>query len=269
MARGAGYRCEATSVAGFIQQLAVGYVRNRYVFYVMGQVREGRDPRVVDAKIIEKYGINVSKAERHRRKAAGRANMQYLRLGRTYLILATHGRGRFFDDEGRAIRDARRVPIKCAGYAVGYRGEKVRVRIEEGTFRRLAAYFLDVAARRPASALAAELRALPFEPYAPVRYQLFGLLNRINLLRKAAGLAAVPDSAVRTRRRICRPFEPGDGTTGRPGPAPPAREGPPRGEASDPARIATTGSGDAPPGPTDAPGDSASMAESPWSRSGP
>src|SRR5512144_1204054 len=127
MARRAGYRCEATSVAGFIQQLAVGYVRNRYVFYVMGQIREGRDPRSIDAKIIEKYEINVSKGERHRRKAAGLPNLQYLRLRRTYIILATHGRGRFFDDEGRAIRDAGRVPIKFAGYAVGYRGGKVRV----------------------------------------------------------------------------------------------------------------------------------------------
>jgi len=40
------YRCEATSVTGFIQQLAVGYVRHGYFFYVVGQVPEGKDPRV-------------------------------------------------------------------------------------------------------------------------------------------------------------------------------------------------------------------------------
>lgn len=211
MARRGVYRCEATSVAGFIQQLAVCYIRNRYLFYVMGQVREGKDCQAIDTKIIEKYDINISKAERHRRKAAGRANMQYLRLGRTYLILATRGLGRFFEDEGKAIRDAARVPIKFAGYSVGYGNDKVRVRIEEKTLRRLEAYYLDLAASRPASTLAAELRSVPFEPYAPVRYQLFSLLNRINRRRKAAGLSPVPDTAIRKRRRICRPFEPGDG----------------------------------------------------------
>ena len=38
------YRCEANSLAGFIQQLAVCYLKNRYFFYVMGCVREGKDP---------------------------------------------------------------------------------------------------------------------------------------------------------------------------------------------------------------------------------
>lgn len=76
--KSAEYRCEATTVGGSIQQLAVCYVRNRYHFYVMGHVREGKDPRAIDEKIITKYRIDISKAERHRRKLAGTANLQYL-----------------------------------------------------------------------------------------------------------------------------------------------------------------------------------------------
>jgi hypothetical protein len=43
------YRAEATSIGGFIQQLAVSYVRNGYWFYVAGSVPEGKDPRAIDA----------------------------------------------------------------------------------------------------------------------------------------------------------------------------------------------------------------------------
>jgi hypothetical protein len=49
------YRCEATSVAGFIQQLAVGYLARGYLFYVTGRVPEGKDPKRLDEKLITKY----------------------------------------------------------------------------------------------------------------------------------------------------------------------------------------------------------------------
>jgi hypothetical protein len=78
--------------------------------------------------------------------------MQYIRLGPTYLILATRGRGRFFEDEGKAIRDAARYPIKFAGYSVGYQNDRVRVRIEEKAMRRSRPIFStwpQAARRRP------------------------------------------------------------------------------------------------------------------------
>lgn len=202
------YRCEAIEVGGFIQQLAVCYVTNRYLFYVMGHLREGADPRAVDSKIIDKYGIDISKAERYRRKQSGRANLQYLRHGRTYLILATLGVGRFFDDEGKAIRSCERVSIKFSGYAVSFSDGKVRVRIEEERFKTIKAYFAGIAVKRPALVIAEELWTQPFEPYAPVRFQLFEILRLVNRLRKAASLGPVPNSAIRKKRRIYRPFDP-------------------------------------------------------------
>src|SRR5687767_10846672 len=65
------YRCEATTLDGFIQQLAVGYVSRGYVFYVCGWVPERKEPRDVDRRLIAKYGISISKWTRARRKRAG------------------------------------------------------------------------------------------------------------------------------------------------------------------------------------------------------
>lgn len=66
-----GYRFVATSVAGFVQQLAVAYVAHGYWFYVTGRVSESKDPSTVDRKIIRQYGIHVSKRARSRRKKTG------------------------------------------------------------------------------------------------------------------------------------------------------------------------------------------------------
>ena len=55
------YRTDAHSLPGFIQQLAVSYVGNGYFFYVLGRVPDGKDPRAVDAKLVARYGIDVSK----------------------------------------------------------------------------------------------------------------------------------------------------------------------------------------------------------------
>jgi glycosyltransferase involved in cell wall biosynthesis len=58
------YRCEATSVEGFVQQVAVQYLRHGYWFYVSGRIPAGKDPRGVDQKLIDKYGIAVSESTR-------------------------------------------------------------------------------------------------------------------------------------------------------------------------------------------------------------
>ena len=85
------YRAEATSVEGFVQQIACCYLRHGYWFYVTGHVPAGKDPRAIDRKLIAKYGIGVSESTRARRKRLGRANLQYLRHDRRFVILATKG----------------------------------------------------------------------------------------------------------------------------------------------------------------------------------
>ncbi len=122
-------------------------------------------------------------------------------------------------NEGDAIRDIRRVPIKFHGYSIGYRrGGRTRagevdarwhshVRIEETRYKEIRDRFLKLAPLRSAQNLAMEFYWLPFEPYAPVRRQMLKLLRRVNQVRKAAGLAKLPHEVLPLKRRIVRPFE--------------------------------------------------------------
>lgn len=202
------YRCEATSVEGFVQQLAVSYLGNGYWFYVVGEVPEGKDPQRVDEKLIARYQIDLSKWAKARRKQFGHANLQYLRFGRLFLLLATHGQHEFFDEEAASIRDARKTPIRFQGYSISYRGGHPHVRIEQSTYKQLKAYFSDLALHRSVERLECELTRLPFEPYAPVRRQLLALLRAVNNERKQAGFEQIPATCFRFLRRVCRPFEP-------------------------------------------------------------
>jgi hypothetical protein len=201
------YRAEATSMAGFVQQLAVSYLANGYLFYVHGRIPGDKDPDAVDAKLVDRYRIDISKWARVRRKRAGLANLHYLRFERTFLLLATHGRHRFFDEEKNAIRDARRVPIRFHGYSISFRGGHAHVRIAQDRFQELKSYFTALATRRPKQKLEEELGRIPFEPYAPVRRQLLIVLRAVNRARKRQGLEPVERTCFRFKRRIFRPFE--------------------------------------------------------------
>lgn len=202
-----GYRYEASSLSGFIQQLAVSYLPHGYWFCVEGKVPPTKEPTPIDRKLMERYGVDLTRWGRARRKRAGLANVHYLRWRHFFLILATHGKHRFFEEERENLFDVRRTPIRVGGYAVSFRQGRSHVRISEGRFREIKSYFLEVATHRKAGVLAAELAALPFEPYAPVRRQLFIILRSVNRARRMAGFQPVPWTALRLRRRIVRPFE--------------------------------------------------------------
>lgn len=200
------YRCEATSVAGFIQQVAVGYLARGYYFYVPGRVPARKDPHAVDRKLIEKYGVDVSRWERVRRKRFGLANVQYIRHDRFFLLMATHGQHRIFEEEAGQFRDARRVPIRVAGYSVSHRNGRPCVRIEVNEYRLLKAEMLDRGRCASAEYLAERFAALPFLPYKPVRRQLLAILRAVNGARREAGLERVPVAAVPWRRPVVRVF---------------------------------------------------------------
>ena len=157
---------------------------------------------------IERYGIDISKWTRARRKRAGVAGVQYLRYRRYFLLLATHGTHRFFEEEAANLRDVRREPINFSGYSVSSREGRPHVRIAREEYIQIKSYFLEMACRLPAERLYAELSTLPFEPYAPVRSQYLALLRAVNRRRSESGLPPISRFSVRLKRRICRPFEP-------------------------------------------------------------
>jgi hypothetical protein len=204
------YRCVSTSISGFIQQLAVGYVAHGYWFYVTGTIPEHKDPQKTDAKIIRQYDCAVSKWTRFRRQAAGSAKIQYLRFRHFFVILATPGEHRFFAEESSRLRDIRETPIKFASYAIGCREWKGRwrpsVRIERDRYRELVDCFLKSTWELPAAELWSKLHSLPYEPYAPVRDQLLRLLRAVNRKRTTSGLEELAIGALRLRRRPVLPF---------------------------------------------------------------
>jgi hypothetical protein len=212
------YRAETTSVEGFVQQIACCYLRHGYWFYVSGRIPAGKDPRAVDEKLIAKYGIAVSESTRARRKQAGRANLQYLRHERFFVLLATKGIHPFFEEERDSIRDIRRLPLHYAGYSISYRrGGFTRqrqvdphwhahVRLDRQQYLDLRAWFLERAVRTTASDLGTALSQLPVAAYAPVRRQLLLLLRSVNRARMSAGQPPVPPEVLPLRRRVVRPF---------------------------------------------------------------
>jgi hypothetical protein len=207
------YRCVATSVAGFVQQLAVGYITHGYYFHVSGWVPDHKYPPSTDAKIIAQYGLDLSRWARCRRRKQGQASVQYLRYGRFFVIVATHGEHPFFGAEAGAVRDFRVNPIYFMGYSIGCRQARgggayhASVRLERTLCQQLKQRFSAAALRLLLPDLIVQFQRLPYEPYAPVRDQLRTILRSVNRQRRVAGLELVPADALPRHRRPVRPFE--------------------------------------------------------------
>ena len=210
------YRCVAASVAGFVQQLAVGYISNGYYFYVTGVIPEKKDPANTDRKILEAYDIAVSKWTRARRKKEHQANVQNHRHGRFYVIIATHGFHQFFVSEATRLHDIRKRPILFMGYSIGCRRERggdeyhASVRINRELYRELKAKFEHDAVNGSLEKLLSDLLTLPYEPYAPIRTQYLGLLRAVNRRRAVASLERLPIQVLRLHRSPVRPFNDSD-----------------------------------------------------------
>lgn len=200
-------RWVATSLEGFVQQLAVAGISNGYVFFVMGRVPAGKDPTAVDAKLVATYGVDISKWARARRKAQGKANLQYLRFESTWVLLATPGAHEsFFRLEAANVRDARKTPLRVADYAISMRGGHAHVRIDLPRYQQLKSYLVDLAKHRRRETVEAQFAQLPYVPYAPIRRQLLNIYRAANRARRAAGFAALSKWCIRLERRNVKVF---------------------------------------------------------------
>ncbi len=217
------YKWEATTLEGFVQQLAVAYVARRYFFYVSGRVPERLAADAHDQRILEKFEVARSKWSRYRRTKRtgpnGRplANVQYLRYRDFWVLLATAGSHRFFQEHEqvgedgisrlRQYYDVRETPIVYGGYSISHNG-KASVRICRPAYRNLKNHFLVAAtASRSTAALEREFNRSPFEAYGGVTRQMFAILRAVNKARKTAGLSPVPNNCVRVKRRSVKPFD--------------------------------------------------------------
>ncbi len=214
------HRCEATSLKGFVQQIACVYLRHGYHWFVQGQIRDGKDVEAVGAKLVSKYGIAISEATRWRRKKLGKANMQYLRYGRDFVLMATKGSHLFYEAESNSIRWAGKNSIKLCGYSISYRpGGRTRsgerdprwhshVQIEWNHYKELKAMFVGLCCRRSVAQMAQLFYELPFEPYAPVRRQIGSIWKEVNRTRKYRRLHPIPVEVLPFKTKSVRVYDP-------------------------------------------------------------
>ena len=81
------------------------------------------------------------------------------------------------------------------------------MRIEQEQYKLLKATFQETALlRKDPADIGAQIDALPFERYRGVLKQLFALVKATNEVRGPAGLPKVPNSVIRVKRRIFKPF---------------------------------------------------------------
>lgn len=215
-----------SSVDGMVAML-VNLVSKGYRYYFVGEVKPDKRPESLDARLLTDYDADLPKWRRERRKLAGVANFRYLRHERWFILLATEGSApRFWQEDKERIRDVRHTPIRFAGYSISYRqgGWKdrrlwqdpavrerdmkwhARVQLDAETYAGLKAYMLNIAVHRQADFLAREFLGLPYQPYRPVREQLFAILRSVNRLRQLAGYQRVPVSVIRFKRRVVKAF---------------------------------------------------------------
>lgn len=224
------YRYEAQSPEAVVQLIAASYLRHGFYWYVTGSIPAGKDPALIDRKLIAKYGVDVSEWERRSRKQRGVANAHYLRYQQWFILMVSEGHHALKQPsakggEGEHLKDCRRTPIRFKGYSISYRRAGVtasgvaspkwhaHVRIDDDTYRRLRDRFVDLAVHRTADTLGHEFARIPFARYAPIRRQLLNILRAVNERRKQQGYELVPHSTLKLRRTpvpvYVRP-EPGD-----------------------------------------------------------
>lgn len=222
------YKYEVTSLTGFLQRVATHLLPKGYYFFVQGTLPKHKDPVALDAKLLAKYDVIKTEGARRWRKQQGLANVQYVRFGHAWIVLATHGDHPVREGEGANLKDVRRMPLRIGNYTVTVkRGNflkksnpkdaptpdgkwRVRVLLAREPYRQLCAYFLSTACYRRSETLAEELSRLPYEPYAPVRKQMLKLLRLINAKRQRAGYSKIPPTCLRLKREIVSVFAPPD-----------------------------------------------------------
>ena len=173
-----------------VQLIACNLLPHGYWFHVSGVIPEGKDPELADAKLILRYSCHTPKDRARRRRRGGMATVRYLRSGRFFILLATHGKGEFFQRE--EFRDARENSIIVGGYSLSVNREtkKVLVKLHRDTVKRYQRLILERVgwSRKSWESL---FWRLPFLPFKGVRDDVFRLLNYLNRCRKQLRLQPV------------------------------------------------------------------------------
>jgi hypothetical protein len=182
------YDYAVPTLGHFLKRIAIDYMRYGYVRWVIRNIPPERDPKAVDIKLVETYGVTQCRTRRLRSKRQGQAIIQYVRWGNTFVLLATQGEHELFSK--LCSYDARSTPLHIERYSIGMMGSKVVVKVRHQIweavwqrFEKLALYDHKVVEGR--------LNALSFYRFPGVVHQLYQLTRAINQRRRVAGLSRV------------------------------------------------------------------------------
>jgi hypothetical protein len=199
-------RCEAPTLGDFLYRIALGGFHFGYFRYALRTIPQGKDLGAIDRKLIALYGVTSCRTKRLRQRRAGFASIQYVRFGHTFILMATEGEHSEFS-KVRSF-DVRRAPLHYRSYTVGYKGDRVSVRISKQVWKKVETYHLTYAIGDKEK-IEQKLLSLPYYRFPGVTAQIKKLSSAINQRRKQAGLNLITPPLRQPQRFSRRSYQPG------------------------------------------------------------
>jgi len=209
------YRYLAKSRAAFVSQV-VNYIAKGYYFYVVCKIPEKKDPELVDAKMLDLYGVQTRRWQRVRRNLKDAAAVHYLRFDRTFVLMVTKGRhDAFYRDHGQAKRDVRRQALYVFGYCIRRslceveRRYRIAVRLDRPTYDKLKSHLVAVStweSYRSRERMEREFAGVPYQAYGPVIGQLQVIRRAVNRARRRRGFELLDSECIPKKRYLTKVF---------------------------------------------------------------
>lgn len=214
------------SIDAFLSQL-LRLTGRGYYFCFYNELKEGKDPLKLDAKLIEQWQLDKPYWRREPRYRGKAPSVWYLRFERHYVLLSTKGRcvekGKegephpFFIEYEKTLFDIRKYALYFCGYSIRYPKSRTTgkhhafVRLDKPTYQRLHETLCKKAISeryRERSAIEAEFQNIPWQPYREVGVQIRRILNEVNRRRvRYKGFAPARVKCVRWRIRTVKVYD--------------------------------------------------------------
>lgn len=188
----------------YLLQQLVYIIGRGYYWYHVGYIKAGKEDKAlnIDAKIMKKYNIDLSKDQRYRRKKKKLVNFYYLRWQNVFIILHTDGKmdveldDNFFDIRVKQT-EVNRLKVKVSeaiefNIALQYKDSSKRsvtVALSNATYKNFKAEIEDLIQHKQVNKLEsffANLRGLP--AWQGVVKQEYALLEEVYKMAKKYGL---------------------------------------------------------------------------------
>ena len=183
------YQYEVHTLGQFLRRIAIDYVRFGYVRYALREIPEGKDPQLIDRKIIDIYGITTCRMTRTRKRKQGLTNIVYTRFGHSFVLLAEEkGNHPVFDRINNY--DIRTAPFHFCDYSIGITQGKSCVRVSNRMWKKVEYRFRKIGLHQREK-VEEKLTQLPYYGFPGVVRQKLNLVAEINQRRKRAGLPRV------------------------------------------------------------------------------